>query len=187
MQQNTSSLSRRKVTAGIAWSVPAVAAVAAAPFAAASPTGCVSALPGSAVKFPGGGHPDGIKQAYGFELTFTNDSPIAVYVNPGIVSVQFNNDVTRGGEARLYDKSPCLKGARRLEAMDEALLLQPGQTKTYYYVVNNTGNSGNESGCVLAKLSLALPPTSPEGADLCNDGVVELRQCFETTPPNAGC
>lgn len=35
MQKNTSHLSRRKVTAGLAWSVPAVAAVAAAPFAAA--------------------------------------------------------------------------------------------------------------------------------------------------------
>ena len=30
MQKNTSTLSRRKVTAGIAWSVPAVAAVAVA-------------------------------------------------------------------------------------------------------------------------------------------------------------
>ena len=50
MQKNTSNLSRRKVTAGIAWSVPAVAAVAdhyriaaAAAFAAGGSTLTASA------------------------------------------------------------------------------------------------------------------------------------------------
>ncbi|CAM3575693.1 hypothetical protein E4A47_04035 [Micrococcus flavus] len=187
MQKNTSTLSRRKVTAGIAWSVPAVAAVAAAPFAAASPTGCVSAVPGTAVKFPGGSGPDGIKHGYGFEVTITNDSPIAVYVNPGTVTVDFEKSKDKKGEARLYDKNPACKDAVRLKAMDEELLLQPGESKTYYYVVNITGNSAKEAGCVLAKLALALTPTAPEGADLCNDGVVDLKQCFGTTPPDAGC
>lgn len=186
MQKNTSTLSRRTVTAGIAWSVPAVAAVAAAPFAAASPTGCVSAVPGAAVKFPGSSGPDGIKQGYGFEVTITNDSPIAVYVNPGTVTVVFEGHATRTGEARLYTANPC-RGGKRLAAMDPALLLQSGQSKTYYYVVNNTGNSANESGCVEGKLQLALPKGAPEGADLCNDGVVEFSNCFETTPPTARC
>lgn len=34
------TISRRNITRGLAWSAPAVAAVAAAPLAAASPTGC---------------------------------------------------------------------------------------------------------------------------------------------------
>lgn len=187
MQKNTSTLSRRTVTAGIAWSVPAVAAVAAAPFAAASPTGCVSAVPGAAVKFPGGSGPDGIKHGYGFEVTITNDSPIAVYVNRGTVTVDFEKSKDEVGEARLYDKNPACEDAVRLEAMDEELLLQPGESKTYFYVANKAGNSANEAGCVLAKLALALTPTAPEGADLCNDGVVDLKQCFGTTPPDAGC
>ncbi|QGY89751.1 hypothetical protein [Micrococcus luteus] len=186
MQKNTSTLSRRKVTAGIAWSVPAVAAVAAAPFAAASPTGCVSAVPGAAVKFPGGSGPDGIKHGYGFEVTITNDSPIAVYVNPGTVTVAFDGHPTRNGEARLYTAHPC-SGGTRLAAMDPALLLQPGESKTYYYVVNNTGNSGEETGCVKGKLKLALPTGAPEGADLCNGGVVDFSNCFRTTPPTAKC
>ena len=37
------------------------------------------------------------------------------------------------------------------------------------------------------KLELALPTGAPEGADLCNDGVVEFSNCFKTTPPTAGC
>ena len=170
MQKNTSTLSRRKVTAGIAWSVPAVAAVTT----------------GTAEKFPGGGHPDGIKQAYGFTITITNTSPTPVYVDPGTVTVVFGGHTTRNGEGRLYTANPC-RGGKRLAAMDPALLLQSGQSKTYYYVVNNTGNSANESGCVEGKLQLALPKGAPEGADLCNDGVVEFSNCFETTPPTARC
>lgn len=46
------TLSRRSVTAGIAWSVPAVAAVSAAPLAAASPV-CISVEGvGDAWKYP---------------------------------------------------------------------------------------------------------------------------------------
>ncbi|WP_144862337.1 hypothetical protein [Micrococcus luteus] len=186
MQKNTSTLSRRKVTAGIAWSVPAVAAVAAAPFAAASPTGCADVTTGTAVKHQGGGHSDGIKQAYGFTITITNTSPTPVYVNPGTVTVVFGGHTTRNGEARLYTDSPC-DGGRRLAAMDPELLLQPGESKTYYYLVNKTGNSANESGCVKGKLQLALPKGAPEGADLCNGGVVEFSNCFETTPPSVKC
>ena len=186
MQTTPKTVNRRTVTAGIAWSVPAVAAVAAAPFAAASPTGCVNVTSGTAEKFPGGGHPDGIKQAYGFTITITNTSPTPVYVNPGTVTVEFKGHPTRSGEARLYTASPC-RGGRRLAAMDPELLLQPGQSKTYYYVVNNTGNSAQESGCVKGKLQLALPKGAPKGADLCNGGVVDFSNCFETTPPTARC
>lgn len=186
MQKNVSTLTRRKVTAGIAWSVPAVAAVAAAPFAAASPTGCVTTSTGTAVKHQGGGQSDGIKQAYGFTITITNTSAIPVYVDAGTVTVAFDNHTTRTGEARLYTASPC-DGGKRLAAMDEALLLQPGESKTYYYVVNNTGNSGEESGCVKGKLALTLPPGSSEGSDLCGDGTVEFENCFKTTPPTVKC
>ncbi|PLA47330.1 hypothetical protein CYJ93_02820 [Micrococcus luteus] len=98
----------------------------------------------------------------------------------------FGGHTTRGGEARLYTASPC-KGGTRLTAMDPELLLQPGESKTYYYVVNNTGNSAQESGCVKGKLQLALPTSAPEGADLCNDGVVDFSNCFDTTPPTANC
>ncbi|MFL0421053.1 hypothetical protein [Micrococcus luteus] len=186
MQKNTSALSRRKVTAGIAWSVPAVAAVAAAPFAAASPTGCAETTTGTAVKHQGGGHSDGIKQAYGFDITITNTSGTSVYVNPGTVTVVFGGHTTRNGEARLYTASPC-EGGKRLAAMDDALFLKPGQSKTYYYVVNQTGNSAQESGCVYGKLQLALPKSAPAGADLCNGGIVEFSNCFETTPPTVKC
>ena len=185
MQKNTSTLSRRKVTAGIAWSVPAVAAVAAAPFAAASPTGCAAVTTGTAEKFPGGGHPDGIKQAYGFTITITNTSPTPVYVNPGTVTVVFGGHTTRNGEARLYTANPC-RGGKRLAAMDPALLLQSGQSKTYYYVVNNTGNSANDAGCIRATLGVALVKGSQPVANLCTEAAVD-KACFTATPPSAVC
>ncbi|MET7576953.1 hypothetical protein [Micrococcus luteus] len=184
MQKNTSTLSRRKVTAGIAWSVPAVAAVAAAPFAAASPTACVNVTSGAAVTYQGGRHRDGIKQGYGFTITVTNTSPTPVYVSPGEWTVAFDGQATRSGkDARLYTAPPC-EGGTRLADGDAELRLQPGESKTYHYVLNETGNSGKETGCVYGKLELALPTGAPEGADLCNGGVVDFGNCFQTTPPS---
>ena len=83
---------------GVSAAAFAPAAVAAAPFAAASPTGCVNVTSGTAEKFPGGGHPDGIKQAYGFTITITNSN---------------NNDSSHNNNIGIYN----IRGRSRWEIM----------------------------------------------------------------------
>lgn len=96
-----SSISRRKVTTGIAWSVPAVAAVAAAPFAAASPVICpeVSGV-GGAIKFPGNSKIENIKHAYGFDVTLTNDTSETIVISGGSTNIVFTKFGEKSG-------SPC--------------------------------------------------------------------------------
>ena len=192
MQKNTSPLSRRKVTAGIAWSVPAVAAVAAAPFAAASPS-CVNTASTKPVKYPGNSTGGGgkLKHAYGFSVTVTNPTRGRIRLSAKSVLIDFEKKGTyTGAQLMIFDKDPCLGGVQ-LNGNSDRLILEPsgtaGDTRTFWFVVSNTGNSANESGCVKGKLQLALPKGAPEGADLCNDGVVEFSNCFETTPPTARC
>lgn len=180
MQKNTSTLSRRKVTAGIAWSVPAVAAVAAAPAFAASPT-CVTATTGDVVKYPGNSTP--IKQGYGFTITVTNPTRSRLRISGDTSTVDFDKKKDVTGTLLIFATDPCL-GDDPIDADDDLLVLEPGETQTFYLVAPNTGSSSNESGCISATLGVQLVTGEQPVANLCDEYVVE-RACFSETAPDA--
>lgn len=191
MQKNTSALSRRKVTAGIAWSVPAVAAVTAAPFAAASPS-CVTTVSTEPVKYPGS--TDGgvvkLKHGYGFSVTVTNRTRGRLRLSAKNVLIDFDKKgAYTGAELMIFDKDPCLGGVQ-LNANSDLLILEPsgtaGSTRTFWFVVNNSGNSANEEGCIYATLGVALVKGSEPVANLCTEVPVD-EACFTATPPEAIC
>lgn len=180
MQKNTSYLSRRKVTAGLAWSVPAVAAVAAAPAFAASPT-CVTATTGGVVKYPGNSTP--IKQGYGFTITVTNPTRSRLRISGDTFTVDFDKSKDVTGTLLIFATDPCL-GNDPIDADDDLLVLEPGETQTFYLVAPNTGSSSNESGCISATLGVQLVTGEQPVANLCDEYVVE-RACFSETDPDA--
>ena len=183
MQQNTSSLSRRKVTAGLAWSVPAVAAVSAAPAFAASPK-CVTSDAGTVVKFPGNSSGYDLFQAYGFPVTLTNPTRGTLRITAKSVSVTLGKKVV-AAELLIYTDDPCA-GGTPVAADSDLLVLEPGETITLWFVANNTGNSANTSGCINAKLGVALVDGSVPVDNLCGEVEVE-EACFPATPPSATC
>lgn len=189
MQNAPKTLSRRTVASGLAWSVPAVATVAAAPAFAASPCVCPEVtVRGEAVKHPGQ-NKLGTKQAYGFDIRVTNPTSYIVQVSPGTATVDFEKFGERSGDVLLFDKSICQAGATRLQAGDSKLTLDPGASTELYYVVNNTGNSANESGCITSTLVVTLLNSDGTPVDQDDDcaascEVVFLPQtCFDETPP----
>lgn len=191
MQKSTSPLSRRKVTAGIAWSVPAVAAVAAAPFAAASPS-CVNTASTEPVKYPGNSTGGGgeLKHAYGFSVTVTNPTRGRIRLSAKSVLIDFEKKGTyTGAQLMIFDKDPCLGGVQ-LNGNSDRLILEPsgtaGDTRTFWFVVSNTGNSANDAGCIRATLGVALVKGSQPVANLCTEAAVD-KACFTATPPSAVC
>lgn len=179
----TPQISRRTVTAGLAWSVPAVAAVSAAPAFAISPT-CVTGTTGDAVKFPGGS--TRIKQGYGFTVTIKNPTRSSLRVSPRSVSILFDKKGnTAGGTLTIWSADPCLGGVL-LNAGDDALIIPAGETRTYFLVVSDTGNSANDGGCITAVLNVALVPGQKPVDNLCSDYTFE-KVCFTATPPTATC
>lgn len=183
MQKNTSTLSRRKVTAGIAWSVPAVAAVSAAPAFAASPT-CVTSDAGTVIKYPGNSSGYGLKQAYGFPVTITNPTRGTLRITAKSVSLTLDKKVLNA-DLQIYTADPCA-GGTPVAADSDLLVLEPGETITLWLVANNTGNSANTPGCIRAKLGVALVGGSVPVANLCSEHEVE-EACFPATPPSATC
>ena len=183
MQNTPKSISRRTVASGLAWSVPAVATVAAAPFAAASPIVCVTVETGDAIKFAGGGRDNGLKQAYGFEITVTNTSGETVRVGAADSYVVFDKKGRVDTDSSLWSDSPC-SGGVQLSREDDDVVLAPGDTETFFYVVNNTGNSANEAGCIYSQLSLALAGSSVgSNVELCDTATIP-EVCFDETPPS---
>lgn len=183
MQQNMSELSRRKVTAGLAWSVPAVAVAASAPAFAASPV-CVVATSGEVTKYPGGSSRTGIRQGYGFPIVLTNNTRNVVRVSTRSVSIAFNRR-TANGTLYLYSGDPC-QGGVRLNNNSAELELGPGESRNLYLVADRTGNSSNRAGCIDAVLAVRLAnPSVPPIGDLCAEVDVS-RACFSATPP-VGC
>lgn len=180
-----SSISRRKVTTGIAWSVPAVAAVAAAPFAAASPVICpkVSGV-GGAIKFPGNSKIEGIKHAYGFDVTLTNDTSETIVISGGSTYIEFKKFGNKSGAPLLYTADPC-KGGVPIESGSDLLTLEPGEKLPLFFVVTNTGNSANDSGCIYATFNVSLVGGQPVDTDYC-EVIVVPKVCFNGTPPQ-GC
>ncbi|GAA3783798.1 hypothetical protein [Micrococcus endophyticus] len=181
MQKNTSTLSRRKVTAGLAWSVPAVAAVSAAPAFAASPICPNVGEVGEVVKFPGN-NPNDIKHAYGFWVTVKNDTQETVTLTPSTVTVTFDKKTRKPftGTSSLYNDYPTKKGVVPLT--EDQLTLAPGEELTIFYVINNTGNSADDSGCIEGTIGVELVGAPQTSGQMC-DSVPVPKVCFEGTPP----
>ena len=179
MTTDRKTISRRKVTAGMAWSVPAVAAVSAAPFAAASPTCPTTEVKGDAVKYPGNSS-FGTKHAYGFPLKITNTTEATIRVSPGTAFVTFDKKgrVDAGG-VKFFNGDPC-DGGVEISPDDEMLVLDPGEPIEIWYVVDRAGNSANESGCITSTISVSLLTGElPEGCE----SVRNEKVCFSETPP----
>lgn len=182
MQTTPKTVNRRTVSAGIAWSVPAVAAVAAAPAFAASPR-CVVATAGDVVKYRGGS--TRFKQGYGYEVTVTNTTEGVVAVSPGTALIRFDKKKEQQGHVRLFASDPCPGGAE-LKAGDDLLVLDPGETLKIFVVVDNTGNSANDSGCVLSTLQVRLVSGTVGGDGLCTTAPIK-GACFSSTSPSGTC
>ena len=179
MTHDRKTISRRKVAAGMAWSVPAVAAVSAAPFAAASSTCPTTEVKGDAVKYPGNSS-FGTKHAYGFPLKITNTTEATIRVSPGTAFVLFDKKGRADARGvKFFDGDPCA-GGTEIPKDDEILVLEPGESIELWYVVDRTGNSANESGCIVSTISVSLVTGElPEGCD----SVRNERVCFSETPP----
>lgn len=181
----TPQISRRTVTAGLAWSVPAVAAVTAAPFAAASPICPSIDSVGDAIKFPGNSKVGGLKQAYGFPVSIKNTTSEAIVVSAAEALIVFNKFGSKSGAPLLYTADPC-KGGELIEAGSSKLIIEPGKTLDLFFVVNETGNSANDSGCITASFNVALLPGSTSTIDPDCANLPIPKVCFTATPPQ-GC
>lgn len=181
MTHDRKNISRRTVTAGMAWSIPAVAAVSAAPLAAASPVCPSTKVTGDAVKYPGNSS-FGTKHAYGFPVAITNTTQESLRIAPGTAYVQFAKKGRADGGVLFFNGDPC-QGGRQIPLEDELLVLDPGETLELWYVVNETGNSANESGCIHSTITVELVSGEwPEG-DEC-ESVRNETVCFDETPPS---
>lgn len=181
MTTDRKHISRRTVTAGIAWAVPAVAAVSAAPFAVASPTCPTTSVTGAAVKYPGASK-FGTKHAYGFPVTITNTTGQTLRIAPGDAYVVFDKKgrVDAGG-VLFYDGDPCT-GGQQISLEDEVLVLEAGEHIDLWYVVDRAGNSANESGCIVSTVRVELQSGEwPEGGGC--ESVRNEQVCFDQTPP----
>jgi hypothetical protein len=180
MTTDRKTVSRRTVTAGMAWSVPAVAAVAAAPLAAASPNCPSTSVTGDAVKYAGNSD-FGTKHAYGFPLEITNTTAETIRIAPGTAHVDFEKKGRADGTVLFFDGDPCA-GGRQISLEDEMLILAPRESIQLWYVVNETGNSANEAGCITSTIKVELISGEwPEG-----EGCPSVRNetvCFDDTPP----
>lgn len=191
MQKSTSPVSRRSVTAGLAWSVPAVVAVSAAPAFAASPK-CVYTTSTDPIKYPGNTKIGSVtlKQAYGFQVTITNPTAGRIRLTPRSVVIDFEKKGRyTGAKLLIFDKDPCL-GGKPLNGDGNQLVLEPagtaGSTRTFWIIVEDSGNSANEAGCITATLGVTLTPNSVPVPELCETVEVE-DACFSTTPPQSQC
>lgn len=145
-------VSRRTVATGVAWTVPAVAVASTVPAFAASP--CVAAAPGNVCKYPGNKY--GLKHAYMVSLTLTNTTSEPATVTQSEAYVMFS-DGKHGTGGGFYDKRPDQGGTSTT-----SVTLQPGETRTVYLVVDQTGNSKNEAGSYYSKLLVNGNPASGE-------------------------
>lgn len=150
MTENTSkkAVSRRAVAGGIAWSVPVVALAAAAPASAVSPLIDVQLSNGNACKYPGSSTGHGIKDGYRFPLTIKNITGERVCVSITGGSIDFDDDrlpaITTVGTS-WWIVPPTKRGGAGTLAPAQ-VCLEPGESQTYYFILNNTDNSANESG-----------------------------------------
>lgn len=143
-QRSEAGVSRRTVIAGAAWAVPAIAVVSNAPAFAASPIVEPELIPGTLCKYPGGSAGNDLKHAYRFRANFTNKSTHTVNVEPlpGASSITFDGDAARVGRLRFFESDPLTGGELG------SFTLEGGETKPFYLVLDNYGNSQDASGTI---------------------------------------
>lgn len=173
MTENTTkkTISRRAVAGGMAWSVPAIAFASAAPAATVSPLFTVDPV-GGACKYPGNST-NGVFQAYMIPVQITNIANERVCVSNVSGSVTFEGSVPDGSPAWWTNK-PHLPGAAPLVG---DVCLDPGESRTLYYVIDNAGNSGNRAG-VLAGTYLGTGQTTGR------QSTAQISVSFTATPPD---
>lgn len=153
----------------MAWSVPAIAFASSAPAATVSPLYTVST--GNVCKYPGRSVGD-VKHAYMFPLTLTNVANEEVCIEIVSGSVNFDSGRTAGKPA-WYTTPPHEGGV----LAPNRVCIPVGGSVTYYYVVNNTGNSANESGTAVGTF---LGTGSATG----RQDQKTVRVAFGATPPD---
>ena len=172
MTENTTkkTISRRAVAGGMAWSVPAIAFASAAPAATVSPL--FTAQAGTVCKYPGGSV-KGVKHAYMFPLTVTNvaNEEVCVKIVGGYVT--FASGQT-AGTPKWYINPP---HSGNVLAPNE-VCLPAGGSVTYYYVVDQTGSSANQSGTVRGVFQGTGSETGRQSTEY-------VDVAFNSTPP--GC
>lgn len=167
-ENNKKTISRRAVAGGMAWTVPAIAFASAAPAATVSPLYTVST--GNVCKYAGGSV-DGVKHAYMFPLTLTNvaTEELCVKIVSGLIT--FDSGRT-AGKPEWYSRPPHQGGV----LAPDTVCIPVGESVTYYYVVNNMGNSANESGT-------AVGTFLGTGAETGRKDEKTVRVAFGSTPP----
>ena len=168
-ENNKKTISRRAVAGGMAWTVPAIAFASAAPAATVSPLYAVST--GNVCKYPGGSV-DGVKHAYMFPLTLTNvaTEEVCVEIVSGLVT--FDSGRT-DGTPEWYSRPPHQGGV----LAPDTVCIPVGESVTYYYVVDDTGNSANESGT-------AVGTFLGTGSETGRKDEKTVRVAFGSTPPD---
>ena len=171
MTENTTkkTISRRAVAGGMAWSVPAIAFASAAPAATVSPL--FTAQAGNVCKYPGGSV-SGVKHAYMFPLTVTNIANEKVCVKIVGGQVTFDSGGT-AGTPKWYTRPPHLGGV----LAPNEVCIPAGGSVTYYYVVDKTGNSANESGTVRGVFQGTGSETGRQSTEY-------VDVAFSSTPPD---
>lgn len=171
MTENTTkkTISRRAVAGGMAWSVPAIAFASAAPAATVSPL--FTAQAGIVCKYPGGSV-RGVKHAYMFPLTFTNiaNEEVCVKIVGGYVTFDSGGTV---GTPEWYINPPHRGGV----LAPNEVCIPAGGSVTYYYVVDETGNSANESGTVRGVFQGTGSETGRQSTEY-------VDVAFSSTPPD---
>lgn len=173
MTENTTkkTISRRAVAGGMAWSVPAIAFASAAPAATVSPLFTVDPV-GGACKYPGNST-NGVFQAYMIPVQITNIANERVCVSNVAGSVTFVGNVP-SGSPEWWTNKPHLPGAAPLVG---DVCLDPGDSRTLYYVIDNAGNSGNRAG-VLTGTYLGTGQTTGR------QSTAQISVSFTATPPD---
>lgn len=155
------SISRRTLAKGAAWTAPVVAIATAAPRVAASALVTI-AQGGDACKLPGNSCAgEGYSKGYLQPLMITNSSQETVTITfPDTITLSL------GGTPTTFTPNP------------QTATIEPGKSKRFILNLNNQGNSKNQSISGTIKWTATGATTSLEGT-------TEI--VSESTPPCSGC
>lgn len=169
--ESKSPVTRRAITRGIAWSVPAIAIAAAAPAMAQSPV--VSFEPVGTVCKYSGGSVDGVKHAYLFPVRVRNLAHESVTITAVSASVVLDSGEV-GGTPEFWSGLPHDGGTAH---PDGKITLEESGSATFSFVADETGNSANTGGGVITM----VVKVTVDGTDISYTEPVTLR--FESSPP----
>ena len=127
----------------------------------------------NACKFPSGSVPDWEK-ATRYPLTIENLSNETVTITPGAVTMDGNRNDQDAG--RFYSADGCPMG----DLISEVTIPE-GESRTFYYGVNNTSNSGNFTGSI--NMEFSVKGDSSGRWEIHSTGNISV----PGTPPCDGC